>query len=167
MSFECRNLLCAILEAKPESHGEELVSGGVTTAGIIPMQGGRKRCSVSIHGGLRVQLDMPLDDDPDLLVRCSFNHASKTAGLVSKRLSSGLFGCLMGTGIVAAGLSSLFASNSTSDESDDSIFCRGEVGENMAHTPDCHAISGVRKFYFKPTCPPSQTARDIKSTSVQ
>ena len=86
MSFECRSLLCAILEASPESHGEELVSGGVTTAGIIPMQGGRKRCSVSIHGGPRVKLEVLQDDKPDLQVRCNLNHASKTAGLVSKRL---------------------------------------------------------------------------------
>ena len=160
MSFDCSGLLCAILGANPKPHGVEYVSGGVTTAGIFPMQRGLKWCSVLIHEGLPVKLGKPQEENPDLTLRCNFNHASKAAGHVTKRSTSKLFGCLMGSGSVAAGLSSLFGTHSTSDDSAEPPFCRGGVGEMMAHTPDTYTISGVRKFYFKPTCPPSQTARE-------
>ena len=53
-NWVCLSLLEAIFDKVPELQGAELVSCGVTTAGIIPMLGGLNRCSVFIQLGFKM-----------------------------------------------------------------------------------------------------------------
>ena len=104
------------------------VTAGVMTAGTLPITGGTKRESILVHVGFSKSL-FGVSSTKGLWFLDSFNHASKTAGLVFVELLDEVLGLLKDPGLtLEAGNGSSGAP--ASHESSDSSMCAVSHGHD-------------------------------------